>query len=527
MSILSNASSITVDRGYGYYLEKYVLSYNQIDEYKYESEVRGSEKEPYHVIIDIKHPKKSSCTCPFANGNRICKHMVATYFTIFPEEADDYQSWIESQYYDEKFEHDYLDEYDDEDEYDFNDYSFDIPFCFDELLGRYINQLSQQELREQLKSELEKDKERTFYLYLKKDYENYLKNNQSEITCLDSMNKRIHQLLRYIDYNYYNHSDILINQKEKDMMIEKYNQNQEFTQLVNRLLLNPQLSIFDQYSWIARFYKTRLSKKRKEEYINELNEFFQFLKHYSISNQIPKVNVLKSIYYLSDYSIDDIVSSMIDNAKYEGYIIFIIRHTKDQKTLYNTFKKRIENHQYKNKKDISNIFLQFYLHSDNNMNLFYEYLYYDTLLNKKRESMIRLKSSPDYMTYVNRLLKETNNCDILEIIYSTLNQVDELYQLLIKENQEYLFIRNIDILKEKYSKELYQMFHQKIYEILDKGMGREIYFKAAHYIPYIARLDDSYELLNQFIDELKTSKHAKKPALFDEINIAMRNHSLK
>ena len=45
--------------------------------------------EEYNVHIDIKHPRKSTCTCPFADGRRvICKHMVATFFTIYPEEAE-------------------------------------------------------------------------------------------------------------------------------------------------------------------------------------------------------------------------------------------------------------------------------------------------------------------------------------------------------------------------------------------------------------------------------------------------------
>lgn len=526
MSILSRASSKTVERGYNYYIQKYVQSYNKIDENKYESNVKGSEKEPYYVELDLKHPLKSSCTCPFANGNRVCKHMVATYFTIFPDEAYDYQSWMESQYYDDKFEYDYLDEYDDEDEYDFNSYSFDVPFCFDELLNNHINRLSHQELKKQLKFELMKDKERTFYQYLQKDYKEYLKRSHNEIACIDTMNERIHHFLQYIDYNYYEHRKDLITKNEKSMVLEKYDENRKFAELLNKLLLNPKLSIFDQYSWIAQFYKTKLSKKEKEKYINELNDFFQFLKHYKIKNQIPRVNVLKSIYYLSDYSMDDIVTSMIDNANHEGYIIFIIRHTKDKEILYDNFKKYIENPKYKSKRNIPNIFLQFYLHSNNNMSLFYEYLYYDVLMNKNRESMMRLKSSQDYMIYINRLLQETNDIEILEMVYFSLNKVDELYQLLVQENKEYLFIRNIDILKGKYSQILYQIFRKKIYDILEEGMGREIYFKATQYIPYIARLDDNFELFNQFMYELKCSKHAKKPALFDEINKSLRTKNL-
>ena len=46
--------------------------------------------EVYFVHLDIDHPKKSTCTCPHAAGkSTICKHKVAVYFSIFPEEAQE------------------------------------------------------------------------------------------------------------------------------------------------------------------------------------------------------------------------------------------------------------------------------------------------------------------------------------------------------------------------------------------------------------------------------------------------------
>ena len=37
------------------------------------------------------HPRRSKCNCPHADGRRVvCKHIVAAYFTVFPEEADNY-----------------------------------------------------------------------------------------------------------------------------------------------------------------------------------------------------------------------------------------------------------------------------------------------------------------------------------------------------------------------------------------------------------------------------------------------------
>ena len=69
-----------------YYKEKRVVELNKINENEYSSIVKGTNN--YNVHLDIEHPRKSSCNCPLANGKRIiCKHIVATYFTAFPNEA--------------------------------------------------------------------------------------------------------------------------------------------------------------------------------------------------------------------------------------------------------------------------------------------------------------------------------------------------------------------------------------------------------------------------------------------------------
>ncbi|WP_278296961.1 SWIM zinc finger family protein [Butyrivibrio sp. ob235] len=46
--------------------------------------------------MDKEHPRKSSCTCPFAEGRRvICKHMIALYFTAEPKAAEDFLKQVE------------------------------------------------------------------------------------------------------------------------------------------------------------------------------------------------------------------------------------------------------------------------------------------------------------------------------------------------------------------------------------------------------------------------------------------------
>ena len=87
MGFIDLASSNSLCRGIDYYQSKNVKKIKKISDNEYNSIVSGTED--YNVHIDINHPRKSTCTCPFAAGRRvICKHMVATFFTIYPEEAE-------------------------------------------------------------------------------------------------------------------------------------------------------------------------------------------------------------------------------------------------------------------------------------------------------------------------------------------------------------------------------------------------------------------------------------------------------
>ena len=95
MSIETAASQKSAWRGYEYYREGKVESITKIDNTHYSGEVSGSDTTPYTVTIDLEHPKRSKCTCPFANGYKVCKHMVALYFKAFPKEAEDYIRRIE------------------------------------------------------------------------------------------------------------------------------------------------------------------------------------------------------------------------------------------------------------------------------------------------------------------------------------------------------------------------------------------------------------------------------------------------
>lgn len=142
MSILSSASGASAWRGYEYYTEKRVKSVVQTEGDTYEGEVTGTSPVPYHVKINTAHIRRSQCNCPHADGTRrICKHMVALYFTVFPEEAAQYIREVE--------------EYEREEEARQEEQ--------ERALREYIKSLSKKELQEELYRALIELQERRYY----------------------------------------------------------------------------------------------------------------------------------------------------------------------------------------------------------------------------------------------------------------------------------------------------------------------------------------------------------------------------
>ena len=89
MGIINCASSNSCYRGLDYYEQKRVKKIKKISETEYQSIVSGSDN--YNVFLDISHPRRSTCNCPHAFGKKIiCKHIVATYFSVVPNSAKDF-----------------------------------------------------------------------------------------------------------------------------------------------------------------------------------------------------------------------------------------------------------------------------------------------------------------------------------------------------------------------------------------------------------------------------------------------------
>ena len=136
MGILSKSSTASINRGFDYYKRKKVISFTPINEESFKGKVSGSDSNTYDVIINKEHTSKCLCNCPFAFGTRkICKHMVAMFFTIFPEEAKEYEKNIlERQKEEERIYKEMLKRQKER----------------KERITKYVNKLSKKELQEQL-----------------------------------------------------------------------------------------------------------------------------------------------------------------------------------------------------------------------------------------------------------------------------------------------------------------------------------------------------------------------------------------
>lgn len=95
MSLIELASNRSLWRGVYYYEDGLVMSFEKVTETIFAGKVRGNHSLPYNLILDISHQRKSTCTCPFAEGRRvICKHMIALYFTIFPDAYENFMKEV-------------------------------------------------------------------------------------------------------------------------------------------------------------------------------------------------------------------------------------------------------------------------------------------------------------------------------------------------------------------------------------------------------------------------------------------------
>ncbi len=90
MDLYEVCSSRVMARGFNYYKRKVVRNIEKIDDRTYSAIVSGTSD--YHVKIDLVNYKKCQCSCPY--DKKVCKHVVALYYELNPEEAKSYEQML-------------------------------------------------------------------------------------------------------------------------------------------------------------------------------------------------------------------------------------------------------------------------------------------------------------------------------------------------------------------------------------------------------------------------------------------------
>lgn len=516
MSILTSASATSVDRGYYYYLNNQVSSVHELNNHEVEGYVKGSSQTPYYVKIDINHPKKSYCDCPHANGHTTCKHMVALYFKIYPNEANDYKCWLESDYSDDIYDEDNYYE-----DYHSQRYSFEKPLYFDIALDEFLDNLTDKELKELLRKELTNNIENTYHVYLHDNYKNILKKNNSSYLALENLSKKIKETTTCYDYNYINFNTEFFSLKELKEIKQLYC-NKELKQQLNEILLTPQVAAYSDFMKLVDIIESQNTKERIIKYVKELQNYCNYLKHYSIKNNLPKSNILLVIYKLSNFNIEETAQSLWYNAKYETYVEHVINNHSNHQELYQNILSLIEKNPDYNKQYIPQLLFAFH-NSNETMQkrVYFDYFIYDYLNSGDKNDLHILEKYSSKDTIIEVIQQKTKKVILLANLYSYFKMHSELWNLLTLKNNKHLLIDYIEALKDLYQNELYDHFINLFYTTLKIEKSRENYRKAAIYIKAISQLQDGDTLVTKILNDLKISNYNKCIALFDEIKKAL------
>ena len=224
---------------------------------------------------------------------------------------------------------------------------------------------------------------------------------------------------------------------------------------------------------------------------------------------------------LNDYSIEETAKSLIKNAKYDEYVDYIIENTKNLKELYEKFYDEVNNEKYINKEKIAGIFYKFYL-KELDDEMYDEYSYYSFLNSKELWILKELSKSENFDFYINKIIKNCKDIITMERLYIFLGDIEKLFNLLYKKENEYRLISNVEFLKDKYGIELEKYFKTRFYDTLSEEKSRENYKRACVFVTAMKKLNEGEKIVNSLVRNLKESEYANRPALFDEINKAIK-----
>ena len=532
MKLTDLAAFRVVERGLDYYLNDNVSDVMQTGVSEYQANVIGSGKEPYIVRINLEKPRSSSCSCPFFTGTNVCKHMIALYYKVNPEEAEEFveNRRLYEEYLDEYDEYNDYDDYTDEeygmyeDEDDSHEYLLRIDaeyeadkILYDEMLDDYLNSLSEPELRALLKAELNRDESRTYFRYLRSRRDIFIYKRGDSYSFINMINVRMAEKAQLIDYEWKDYTQPLLKEDERDKLIKLWDDN-DLEDTISQIFMRPELAVYGDYQWIVRQLGKHLSEDDRDEYIRELNDHMRTLKDANIKNTVPKSNVLICIYLLNtEFSTGGLGKELLINAKYSEYVEYVIANAKSVIKLYRAFMRTVADNPYRNKSYIPDVLYELYLASGKEQEIYLDYCRYRYLNTNDVECLRRLDEAGKLAEFEMEIEAAPRTQSLLTTVYKYTGETDKLFRYLMKTGNDYILIKNIDYLRDDYSDVLYKYLRERMYDKLSEGKRREVYREAATYVAGISKLKDGKRLVEEILSSLRVSKYSKCKLLFEFI----------
>ncbi|MBQ3460856.1 MAG: SWIM zinc finger family protein [Solobacterium sp.] len=500
---LSYFKQSIIERAYYYYENDYVHNLHRENGHVITAAVEGSGSVPYNVRIDLMHPHASECTCPYAEKGKMCKHMAAVFFTAFPEEAREYEEYLEGEDYD-AYQEDFA--------WDENERDH-LPANFEHLLDMFLSALDEREKAQLLREELMRHPSETYDTYLRQLYQ---KSRQNEkVRYIDS----IHDMMSRMAPQYASSSadfekPVLTDAARKEL---DENEDPEIISDMVRLLKDVRLYSFADAVWMAKYlcrYDTAVSLGRfRTDLEDQAGLLWEVVHPYG---RHPLDNLLPALYELSDeQDADQLAFELLRYVQFPSFAEYVIDHEKDVPALYAHFRDQMSRTRF-NQRAVHHT-LHLFADKLGKQEIHDLADYYDFVYNFNRAALDRLRGSAHFTdVFLDKLLQQKPH--IVKETLAVLHRTEQLFAFLKKENDIWGMIQYAPLLDEKYHQELADIFTKEFYDNLKNASQRTDYAHACQYIRALATLAGGDEIIDHIVSDLqKQDQYVRRRALFEEI----------